>query len=369
VSCREGRQAYLDALASSDGAPTEESAAQRAAWLAPFGHGAPRDGRAYGAVRDEATRLGVVALGALTPLGRLLLDRDDAALAAAAAELLPEITEAATFGSDLTAYVTGTPSAELAALLDSAADRESRGGAIVWRFGPASVRRAFDDGADADGLLAGLTAAARQELPQSLRVLVADVARKHGHIVVSEAVSVLRVDDPALLAEIVGDRRLRALGLKRISDTVLAADAGAADVLARLRALGWLPVAGGSDPPVTAVAPPRVPRVRARPAGPDLPSLIAALRAAADAPAPTSVTAVRLSGAAPQLTAAEVALLAYAVDEGVPVAITYRSGSGSVTRRTVEELSVGSGMLTGWCRLRQDERMFSLRGILSVEPS
>ena len=46
--------------------------------------------------------------------------------------------------ADLTAVVTGTPSADLTALLDDAADAETRGTAYTWRFSPASVRRALD---------------------------------------------------------------------------------------------------------------------------------------------------------------------------------------------------------------------------------
>ncbi|MGW5640791.1 helicase-associated domain-containing protein [Streptomyces sp. NPDC003832] len=71
---------------------------------------------------------------------------------AACGDLLPTVTRTARFGADLTAVVTGTPSASLAALLDSVANRESGGTASVWRFAPATVRRALDAGRGAEGI-------------------------------------------------------------------------------------------------------------------------------------------------------------------------------------------------------------------------
>ena len=74
----------------------------------------------------------------------------------------------AKFGSDLTVLVAGSPAAAVAGLLDSCADRESRGAAVIWRFSPASVRRAFDEGTAATELVGALQAIAETELPQPL---------------------------------------------------------------------------------------------------------------------------------------------------------------------------------------------------------
>ncbi|MFC8894620.1 hypothetical protein [Streptomyces cinereoruber] len=57
--------------------------------------------------------------------------------------LLPEVTETAWFGGDLTAAVAGMPSVRVAELLDSTADREINGTASVWRFSADSVRLAL----------------------------------------------------------------------------------------------------------------------------------------------------------------------------------------------------------------------------------
>ena len=118
--------------------------------------------------------------GALTPIGAALLQRDPAALLSVAGSLVAPATSVGRFGSDLTVMVAGSPSAAVSALLDSCADRESRGAAVVWRFSPASVRRALDEGATADELVAGLRSIAETELPQPLTYLIGDVHRRHG---------------------------------------------------------------------------------------------------------------------------------------------------------------------------------------------
>jgi hypothetical protein len=48
--------------------------------------------------------------------------------------------------SDLTAVVSGQPSAAVSRLLAASAVNEARGDAAVWRFTPASVRAALDAG-------------------------------------------------------------------------------------------------------------------------------------------------------------------------------------------------------------------------------
>src|SRR5690606_2916954 len=150
------------------------------------------------------------AAGALSPVGAALLAGDLAAVHDHLRELLPAASDHARFGSDLTALVPGTPSARVSGLLDSRADRESSGGAVTWRFSPDSVRRALDAGTSADGLGEQLSGLCDRELPQPLTYLIADVGRRHGRLRVASAVSLIRSDDEALLAEAAADRRLGA---------------------------------------------------------------------------------------------------------------------------------------------------------------
>lgn len=189
----------------------------------------------------EAACLGLTAHGTLTPLGRALL-ADPQALAEPLRDLLPPLLEQAHFQADLTAVVPGRPSAALDALLAAAADRESEGHAVTWRFTPASVRRALDTGRTADTLLDDLAAAsAAGPLPQPLRYLVQDTARTHGRMRVLPAACCIRSDDETLVKELAGRRALRDLGLRAIAPTVLVSGRPPADTLAALRAAGYAP--------------------------------------------------------------------------------------------------------------------------------
>jgi hypothetical protein len=218
--------------------------------------------REYGAERVTATLLeaqllGVSALGTLTEAGHALLrmleaggtdgsgtsglGSGSAELSAALDGLLPPPQSTARFQGDLTAIVPGTPTPELASLLDSIADRESEGQAHVWRFGAASVRRGLDGGADAADLLERLAGVAHGVLPQPLEYLLRDTARKHGSIRVVRSACCLRSDDEALVLELSQHRALRKLGLRRIAPTVLISTQPIKSTLAALRLAGYSP--------------------------------------------------------------------------------------------------------------------------------
>lgn len=217
--------------------------------------------REYGAERVWATELeaqllAVSALGSLTEVGRVLLELLDPAratgspgdgdswlgrLSAALDGLLPPPQTTARFQADLTAIVSGTPTPGVADLLDSVADRESEGQAHIWRFGPASVRRALDGGEDADELLERLTKVSHGALPQPLEYLVRDTARKHGAVRVVRSGCCLRSDDEALVLELSRHRALRTLGLRRIAPTVLISAQPVTATLQALRSAGYSP--------------------------------------------------------------------------------------------------------------------------------
>ncbi|HNM98406.1 MAG TPA: helicase-associated domain-containing protein, partial [Marmoricola sp.] len=85
----------------------------------------------------EAARLGLVALGALTPPGRALLARDDAAAVIEAH--LPRPVEQILIQADLTAVAPGPLTTEIGIRLGLVADVESRGAATVYRFTQDSI--------------------------------------------------------------------------------------------------------------------------------------------------------------------------------------------------------------------------------------
>ncbi len=200
---------------------------------------------AVAAVLREAGWLGVLGAGALSPAGRSLLDGSGAA--AAIARSLPPAVDELLLQADLTGIVPGRPSDRLEALLERATTVESRGGALTVRFTPESVRSALDSGETADDLLAALAGHSRSGVPQPLEYLVRDAARRHGRLRAGAAGSYVRTEDPALLAGLVEDPRLAALGLVRLAPTVIAAQASTAELLAALRARGLAPVAEGPD--------------------------------------------------------------------------------------------------------------------------
>jgi hypothetical protein len=180
-----------------------------------------------------------------------------AAVVAAVADTLGSAHATARIQADLTAVVLGEPAPALAALLDRAADRENRSAATVWRFSPASVRRAMDAGTDAgtvaETLLAELAVIADGGVPQPLEYLVRDVARRHGALRGGAVACYLRSADGALLAEVVADRRLAKLGLRRIAPTVVVGTSPLGETLAALRAAGHGPVEEGPDGATIAV--------------------------------------------------------------------------------------------------------------------
>jgi len=214
-----------------------------AEWHAPM---VPSDD--FGAlVRDaveEGELLGVLAHGAATAAGRALLTSER--LVEVTGELVSRARTTALFGTDLTAIVPGSPDARLAALLDRVADREAQGTATSWRFSPASVRRAFDQGATTGELLGDLRTIAAGDLPQPLVYLVNDVARRHGEAQVLDVASVV-VGEPAVLAELAAHRKLAKLGLRAVAPTVLTSTVDASGTLEALREAGYAPTRHAAD--------------------------------------------------------------------------------------------------------------------------
>ncbi len=395
--CRDARTGLLRVLAEQpDGVAVHRSdLARRVLWHHPFVHVAPSDADdPFVTPWRESELFGLLAFDALTSLGRALLDaeteHDSAAdpLAAAARTALPPVADRATFGSDLTAYAVGAPSARVTAALDAVADRESSGGAVTWRFSPASVRRAFDGGASGEAVLAGLTEIAGGELPQPLRYLIGDVARRHGHLRLSAATTCVRSDDVALLAEVAADRKLAKFDVRLLAPTVLTAEAPLDTLLAALRTAGYLPVL---DEPATAPAAPEPaassPRAALRavtggatPQGgraplravPDPAAVAAALlrrgrpsrmNAAAHAGSPTEIALRELHTS---LSPAELRQLADAIDTRGRVLIDYRSKSGGRTTRVISDVELTGQAIYAWCELRSDDRFFAVSRILSV---
>jgi hypothetical protein len=401
--CLQARRGLLHAAAqlpAGCGAAAGSDLGPLVAWYRPLADTSPQDGTPFATVIREAELLGALARGALSPLGAALLEDDAAGLASACRRLLPTATRTARIGADLTAIVTGTPSAPLAALLDSVADRETSGTASVWRFSTGSVRRALDAGHSPDGLTADLAAVTFGPLPQPLSYLIADTARSHGRVRIAPAACVIHGEEPTLLTELATHRKLARLGLRQLAPTVLVSRSPLDATLAALRSEGYAPVAETADGtvriekkrPHRAAAPVPTPRragagadrrnevrdTTRKPATADPKALAARLLTApSTTPDPDPFgsgvpfgtdTEEIVAGWAKRLSYTDVRQLAHAIDAGTPLTVEYVATSGNRTVRTLSRLELDPPYLEAWCHLREDERVFTLSRIHSVMP-
>ncbi|MGH3570041.1 MAG: helicase-associated domain-containing protein, partial [Pseudonocardia sp.] len=211
------------------------------AWRAPRRGGRLRD-EVVTWVLAEATVLGVVALDALATPGRALL-ADPTGLVAALRATLPDPVDHVLLQADLTAVAPGPLEPELARELDLLADVESAGGATVYRFTDATVRRALDAGRSAADLHELLARRSATPVPQGLTYLVDDIARRHGRLRGGTASSFLRSDDEALIAEALANPATVGLELRRIAPTVAVSPLPLAELLEGLRGAGFSPAA------------------------------------------------------------------------------------------------------------------------------
>jgi hypothetical protein len=119
---------------------------------------------------DQAAAIGVTGLGALASFAY-------PPTAAGLGELLPERVDHVLIQADLTAIAPGPLTAEAAHELGALADIESRGGATVYRFSPASLSRAQSLGWTANDILQTLRQRSRTPVPQPLEYQVRELDR------------------------------------------------------------------------------------------------------------------------------------------------------------------------------------------------
>ena len=337
----------------------------------------------------EAELLGVVATDGLTDCGEQLVaildggsvDADPvdvvSGLAERVARVLVETPCTVILQSDLTAVVSGQPTAAVSRLLGTAAVSEARGAAGVWRFSPASIRAALDAGWTAAQLLTEFADVSDRPVPQPLEYLVTDVARQHGKVRVRGMRSCV-VADETMITEILHTRSLAKLSLARVAPTVLSSSYELDEVLARLRAAGLSPVAEDASGTVIVeqrqehrASAPRSPvRAASRaPLGPaELARQLLADPSGEGSGADTSETFERLAQLNPDLTDSELILLVDAVEHQRDVLITYRNKTGNRTVREIQPRELYGRWLDSWCHLRDAQREFTVANIESVAP-
>ncbi len=125
--------AGLSVEAESIAVTVPDSLTHLVLWRRPYAFTGPEPAHHAMACWREATLLGVIGAGSLSAAGRALVT--DQELTATLTDL-GSTEQRVRIQADLTALVAGTPAADLTDLLDSVADRESRGTASTWRFTP-----------------------------------------------------------------------------------------------------------------------------------------------------------------------------------------------------------------------------------------
>jgi hypothetical protein len=215
----------------------------------------------------------------------------------------------------------------------------------------------------------------RTPVPQSLTYLIDDVARRHGQLRAGVALSFVRCDDPALLAEVLASSVADDLALRALAPTVAISQAPLADVLVRLRDAGFAPAGENASGAIVDVRPRgarisvRRPRAQLRtpqpPSEEQLAGLVRELRAGERAERTPRGGGVRTDGSRAG-GAATVALLQLAVRARRSVRIEYIDAQGTSTKRIVEPARVGGGTLDALDPATGAIRHFTLHRIASV---
>ena len=364
-------------LRAAAGGRSLRAAAAEIDWLCPL-HPYTAEGTrlTVSAALHEAALLGVAVGDRLSAVGEHLVATAEGpdtvdALTTACAALLPDAASMLVLQSDLTAVASGQPSTAAARLLAAAAVPEKRGVATTWRFSPASVRAALDEGWTAQALTTELAAATDHPLPQPLEYLIADVARRHGAVRVRGARCCVTGTESEV-AEILATRGLQSLHLSRLAPTVLASPFELDEVVARLRKVGFAPMPEDAEGVVilpkragtaTRDAAPRSPRTPLR-----IPAAELAARLRSGRTAPASPSYARVAELAPHLDVAEIALLADGLDRAADVRISYRNRAGNRSVRTIRPDDLYDSWVSSWCHLRGAQREFAVAGIESVSP-
>jgi hypothetical protein len=371
-----GRRRILEIIAELPAGRGIQQAAELAAvlaWRAPRQDGRWRD-EVVGWTVQEATTLGVLALGALASAGRALLDEGAAAAAAVLLTALPEPVSHVVVQADRTVVAPGPLEPELQREIGLVADVESAGGATVYRVTEDTVRRALDAGRSAADLHELFRTRSVTPVPQSLSYLIDDVARRHGRLRGGATAAFLRCDDPMLLTELMAHPVAARCGLRRLAPTVLVSPLSLTALLDEVRSAGFLPVAEGSDGKVVdlragarrakvRVQPARHATVPPTPSAEQLAALVTTVRAG-DTAASTSWRPA--AGRQEVSTGATLELLQDAAHTGSSVCIGYVDSHGVATRRIVRPVSVGGGVLEGIDRRADELCRFPLHRITSA---
>ena len=327
----------------------------------------------------EAEWLGITGQGAISKYGVGFLDGDDLDVIN---QDLPKTVDHILIQSDNTAIAPGPLEHEISQSLAMMAEIESRGGATVYRFTEATIRRALDHGKTGDEIKSFLAKTSKTPMPQPLEYLIADVAKKHGKLRVGNTSSFIRCEDTALISQIINDKKLEILGLRRIAPEVVICEMDATDAMRILRECGYLPAGESANGMILtgaksnrALTKPRPPRIIGEVESPTDESLIAAIRTLRTGEKSTHrqtrlrQVANEALGALPRTTANETMdVLQQYISEEKTLSIGYADNNGGVTHRIIDPIRISAGALIARDHATGEVQSFRIPRITGVAP-
>jgi len=357
VNAARVRALTLELLRENQGiAPDWNSFKEVLSWRAPVRRNSSLQEELAEWTLREAEWLGITGQGAISKFGAQFLNGDDLS---SINEDLPKTVDHILIQSDNTAIAPGPLEHEISQALAMMAEIESRGGATVYRFTESTIRRALDHGKTGDEIKTVLIKASKTPMPQPLEYLIADVAKKHGKLRVGNTSSFIRCEDTALISQIMNDKKLEILALRRIAPEVVICDVDATDAMRLLRECGYLPAGESANGMILtgpktnrAMTKPRPPRVIGEVEIPDVESLKTAIRTLRTGEKSTyrqtrlRQVASEALGQLPRTTANETmeVLNQFIIDQKT-LSIGYADNNGGVTHRIIDPIRISAGAL------------------------
>ena len=380
VNAARVRALTLQILSENEGvAPEWNSFKEVLSWRAPVRRNSSLQDELAEWTLREAEWLGITGQGALSKFGAQFLNGDDLS---SINEDLPKTVDHILLQSDNTAIAPGPLEHEISQALAMMAEIESRGGATVYRFTESTIRRALDHGKTGDEIKTFLVKTSKTPMPQPLEYLIADVAKKHGKLRVGNTSSFIRCEDTALISQIMNDKKLEILALRRIAPEVVICDMDATDAMRVLRECGYLPAGESANGMILtgpksnrALTKPRPPRVIGEVEIPDTESLTTAIRTLRTGEKSTfrqtrlRQVASEALGQLPRTTANETMdiLNQFIVDEKT-LSIGYADNNGGVTHRIIDPIRISAGALIARDHATGEVQSFRIPRITGVAP-
>jgi len=380
VNAARVRALTLELLRENQGvAPEWNSFKEVLSWRAPVRRNSSLQDELAEWTLREAEWLGITGQGALSKYGAQFLAGDDLS---SINEDLPKTVDHILIQSDNTAIAPGPLEHEISQALAMMAEIESRGGATVYRFTESTIRRALDHGKTGDEIKTFLVKTSKTPMPQPLEYLIADVAKKHGKLRVGNTSAFIRCEDTALISQIMNDKKLEILSLRRIAPEVVICDMDATDAMRVLRECGYLPAGESANGMILtgprsnrALTKPRPPRVIGEVEVPDTETLKTAIRALRTGEKSTyrqtrlRQVASEALGQLPRTTANETmeTLNQFIIDEKT-LSIGYADNNGGVTHRIIDPIRISAGALIARDHATGEVQSFRIPRITGVAP-